>query len=209
MPGTRNALPDQPDDAALAAAHELTAQVSVLRGTVRRDRRATSLPLLVLGGTTAAVMVPAIVQPTSMWTDGRIGAALQSVAIVAALAAIWQAERHRAVAAGVGTGRGFGLAAVAGLVLLVIPGGLLLSLIAGPFLTFALGLLIAGLKQRNAFISWFAVAVGVAGIVNDRDWISNRLPGPHPWAGPAISLTLALLTVAAGLLWWRRENRAA
>ena len=209
MPGTGNALPDQPDDTALAAAHELTAQLSVLRGTVRRDRRATSLPLLVLGGTTAAVMVPAVVQPTSMWTDGRIGAALQSVAIVAALAAIWQAERHRAVTAGVGTGRGFGLAAVAGLVLLVIPGGLLISLIAGPFLTFALGLLIAGLKQRNAFISWFAVAVGVVGIVNDRDWISNRLPGPHPWAGPAISLTLALLTVAAGLLWWRRENRAA
>jgi hypothetical protein len=209
MPGTGNALPDQPDDAALAAAHDLTAQLSVLRGTVRRDRRATSLPLLVLGGTTAAVMVPAIVQPTSIWTDGRIGAALQSMAIVAAFAAIWQAERHRAVTAGVGTGRGFGLAAVAGLILLVIPGGLLISLIAGPFLTFALGLLIAGLKQRNAFISWFAVAVGVAGIVNDRDWISNRLPGPHPWAGPAISLALTLVTVAAGLLWWHRENRAA
>jgi len=209
MPGTRNALPDQPDDAALAAARELTAQLSVLRGTVRRDRRVTSLPLLVLGGTAAAVMVPAIVQPTSMWTDGRFGAALQSMAIVAAFGAIWLAERHRAVIAGVGTGRGFGLATVAGLVLLVVPGGLVMSLIAGPFLTFALGLLIAGFKQRNAFITWFAVAVGVAGIVNDRDWISNRLPGPHPWAEPAISLALALLTVAAGLLWWRRENRAA
>lgn len=207
MPG--NAMPDRPDDAALAAAHELTAQLSVLRGTVRRDRRATSLPLLVLGGTTAAVMVPAIVQPTSTWTDGRIGAALQSMAIVAALAAIWLAERHRAVTAGVGTGRGFGLATVAGLILLVIPGGLVVSLIAGPFLTFALGLLIAGLKQRNAFITWFAVAVGVVGIVNDLHWISNRLPGPDPWVEPAISLTLALLTVAAGLLWRRRENRAA
>jgi hypothetical protein len=209
MPGTGNALPDQPDDAALAATHELTAQLSVLRGTVRRDRRATSLPLLVLGGTAAAVMVPAILQPTSMWTGGRLGAALQSMAVVAAFAAIWLAERHRAVTGGVGTGRGFGLATVIGFVLLVVPGGLVLSVIAGPFLTFAIGLLIAGLKQRNAFITWFAVAVGVVGIVNDQHWISNRLPGPHPWVEPAISLALALLTVAAGLLWWRRENRAA
>src|SRR5215469_7271051 len=117
MSGTGNAIPDQPDDAALAAAHELTAQLSVLRGTVRRDRRATSLPLLVLGGTAAAVMVPAVVQPTSMWTDGRVGAALQSMAIVAAFAAIWLAERRRAVTVGVGTGRGFGLATVVGVVL--------------------------------------------------------------------------------------------
>ncbi len=143
--------------------------------------------------------------------DHRAGPALQSVVIVAGFAIIWLAERRRAATAGVGTGRGFGLAAIVTLILLIIPGGLIASLIAGPFLAFAIGLLIAGMMQGNKVIIWFAAGVGVVGIVNHFHWFTNRLPLSvwRPWEEPAISLLLALLTVAAGLLWWRRESRAA
>jgi hypothetical protein len=210
MHGNGEARSDRPASASLDEARELTAQLAELRGTVRRDRRATSLPLLVLGSATALALAPAVVWPGSGWTSG-FGSALQSLVIVAAFAVIWLVERRRAVTAGVGSGRGFGAAAIVALVVLIIPGGFIAALIAGPFLTFAIGLLIAGLMQGNKFITWFAVGIGVIGMVNDLHWITNRLPVSvwSPREQPAISLLLALVTVATGLRWRRRESRAA
>jgi len=201
-------MTSEPGPGQLGDPNELASHLSALRGQVRRDRRATSLPLLVLGGATAVAFLPAVAMSTSIWNRPP-GELVESIIIAAAFAAIWIAERHRAAATGVGTGRGFGRAALIGPLLLVIPGGLLVAILAGPFLAFALGLLIAGLTQRNRFLSWFGVLIGLLGFVNHYHWITNRLPTYEPWYDPAINLLLALLTVAAGAVIWRRESRAA
>jgi uncharacterized membrane protein len=88
--------------------------------------------------------------------------------------------------------------------------GAIAVLFAGPFLVFGLGLLIAGIWQRNRFLTVWAVLVGGIGVFEGFFGITNRLPTSvaRPWDHSAIYLALALATVVAGLAARLREDRA-
>jgi hypothetical protein len=104
---------------------------------------------------------------------------------------------------------GFGAAAVLGLCF-TMSLGLIAMAFAGPFLLFGLGLLVAGIWQRNRFLAWWAVLIGGTGVFEGFFGITNRLSSSvwREWEHPAIYLVLALLTVLAGLIARRQENRA-
>jgi hypothetical protein len=109
---------------------------------------------------------------------------------------------------GVGRPAGFGAAAVVGLCF-TMSLGLIAMAFAGPFLVFGLGLLVAGIWQRNRFLVWWAVLIGGIGVFEGFYGFTNRLPSSawREWDHPAIYLVLALLTVLAGLIARRQENR--
>jgi hypothetical protein len=200
------AAPGQPGEA-----RELTAHVSAVRTQVRRDLRATSFPLLVLGAATAAGVIPQLL--SAGWGRGWLlpfgGDWLTGGLITVAFAVMWLVYRRRALRGGVGRPAGFGAATVLGLIFTVSL-GLIAVAVAGPFLVFGLGLLVAGIWQRNRFLIWWAVLAGGIGVFEGFFGITNRLPASvwREWDHPAIYLALALLTVLAGLIARRRENRA-
>jgi hypothetical protein len=204
------ASPGRQDPGRLEQMRELQTQLATVRGQVRKDRRATSVPLLVLGSATALAFIPQVTWQQGFWS-GIIGNAFQSLIITAAFAGIWLTLRRRAATAGVGSGRGYGRAALIGLALLLLPAGVVVGGLFGPFLLFAIGLLVAGSMQRNPFLCWFGAIMGVVGVINSLHWITNRLPASvhAPWATPAIGLVLALLTVVMGVVFWRRESRSS
>lgn len=199
------AVPGQPDDA-----RELTAHVSAVRTQVRRDLRATSFPLLLLGAVTAAGVIPQLLSAGRPWPLSFGGDWLTGVLITAAFAVIWLVYRRRALRGGVGRPAGFGAATVLGLCFTVSL-GLIAVAVAGPFLVFGLGLLVAGIWQRNRFLIWWAVLAGGIGVFEGFFGITNRLPSSawREWDHPAIYLALALLTVLAGLIARRQENRTS
>jgi hypothetical protein len=88
--------------------------------------------------------------------------------------------------------------------------GVIATVYAGPFLVFGLGLLVAGIWQRNRFLAGWAVLIGGVGVFEGFFGITNRLSASvwREWEHPAIYLILALLTVLAGLIARSRENRA-
>jgi hypothetical protein len=177
-------------------------RVSAVRARVRRDRRATSLPLLLLGGATAVGVAPQL--------SSGAGDVLAGLMMTLAFAAIWVVFRLRAARAGVGRGTGFGIASMLGLLLMLTIVGLVALAYTGPFLIFGVGLLVAAAWQRNAFLAVWAIVIGGIGVFEGFFGITNRLP-PSLWATwehPAIYLILALMTVLAGIVAWLRENRA-
>jgi hypothetical protein len=192
----------QPDDA-----EGLQAHVAAIRSQVRRDLRATSLPLLLLGTATVVGELPQVVSQgwnTSMPGDGDWSTGLL---LTAAFGVLWLMYRRRALRDGVGRPAGFGAATVLGLILLSI--GLVLLVYMGPFILFGAGLLMVASWQRNAQLAWWAVLAGGLGVFEGFFGITNRLPFSvwRAWEHPAIYLAIGILTVLAGLAARLRENR--
>jgi hypothetical protein len=203
---TNRAFADgQPDDAEALQAH-----VAAVRSRVRRDLRATSFPLFLLGGATVAGELPQVV---SQGWDGGPGGGIggedwsTGLLLTAAFAVLWWMYRRRARRDGVGRPAGFGAASVLGLILLSI--GLVLLVYMGPFILFGLGLLMVASWQRNALLACWAVLAGGLGVFEGFFGITNRLPASvwRTWEHPAIYLALGILTVLAGLAARRLENR--
>jgi hypothetical protein len=172
---------------------------------VYRDRRETSLPLLVLGAVITVCMVAQIA-----WPDGNtIGAAWQlGVALTIAFAVLWLAFRRRAAGHGRKSAPGFGLAAIIGAAIVATPLALVL-IYAGPLVIFGLGLIAAGLRLGNRFLAGWALAIGALGVIEGFFGITNRVPYSlwSPWEHPAIYLALGMLTLLAGVIVRVRENR--
>jgi hypothetical protein len=190
-------------------AQEWAAHVSTLRSQVRRDRRAVSFPLLLLGAATSAVLVPQVIWASSgSLVVVPAGDWLTGVVMTAAFAVMWLVFRRRAVKGGVGCPAGFGAAAAVGLCFTMSIGVIAMAFV-GPFVIFGLGLLVAGVWQRSRFLTVWAVLIGAIGVFEGFFGITNRLPTTvwRDWEHPAIYLALALLTVLAGLVARRRENR--
>jgi hypothetical protein len=192
----------QPDDA-----EGLQAHVAAVRSQVRRDLRATSLPLLLLGTATVVGELPQVV--SQGWNTGVLGGGdwFTGLLLTAAFAVLWLTYRRRARRDGVGRPAGFGAATVLGLILLSI--GLLLLVYMGPFILFGAGLLMVASWQRNALLAWWAVLAGGLGVFEGFFGITNRLPFSvwRTWEHPAIYLALGILTVLAGLAARLRENQ--
>ena len=176
--------------------------VSALRTRERRDRRTTSLSLLLLGGATVVGVAPQL--------SSGPGDTLAVLMMTLAFAAIWLASRLRAAHAGAGGGAGFGAASVLGLFLVLAIVGLMAQAFTGPFLVFGVGLLVTAIYQRNAFLAVWAIVIGGIGVFEGFFGITNRLPLSlwAAWEHPAIYLILAFMTVLAGIIAWLRENRA-
>jgi hypothetical protein len=192
----------QPDDAAGLQAH-----IAAIRSRVRRDLRATSFPLLLLGVATVIGELPQVVRQNG--GGGLVGGGdwLTGLLLTAAFAVLWWLYRRRARRDGVGRPAGFAAATVLGLILLSI--GLILLVYTGPFLIFGLGLLIVASWQRNALLALWAALAGGLGVFEGFFGITNRLPASmwRIWEHPAIYLALGILTVLAGLAARLRENR--
>lgn len=169
---------------------------------VPRDRRGTSLPLLLLGGATAVGIA-------SQWSAG-MDYGLAWLTIPLALMAIRVVFRFRAARAGVGPGAFSGVVPMLGLFLLLAIVGYMTTFVAGPYWIFGVGLLVTARRQRSAFLAAWAVVAGGTGVLEGFYGITNRLPMSlwAEWEHPAIFLILALLTVLAGIAAWLRENRA-
>src|SRR5215469_2540482 len=174
----------------------------------RRDLRSTSAPLLLLGSATAIGVLPQVFVDAG-WSVGRLGEWFTGLLIAAAFSAMWLFLRRRALRRGVGRSTGFGAATVMAL-FLTLSLGVIATFLAGPFLVFGLGLLIAGLWQRNRFLVAWAILVGAIGIFEGFFGITNRLPPSmwRPWEHQAVYLALALATVLAGLVARWREGKA-
>lgn len=187
---------------------EFAARVSGLRAQVRRDLRATSAPLLLLGGATAVGVLPQLFGGAG-WTAAGAGDWLTSLLVTAAFVVMWLFLRRRAVHPGVGRPTGFGAAAVLAL-FCTVSAGAVAMLFAGPFLVFGLGLLVAGIWQHNRFLAFWAVLIGGIGVFEGFFGITNRLPTSvaRPWEHPAIYLALAFATMLAGLAARLREDHA-
>jgi hypothetical protein len=191
-------------------AEGVRSHVAAIRSQVRRDLRATSLPLLLLG---TAIVVGAIPQVAGQGWDasGALGALggdwFTALLLTAAFAVLWWTYRRRAFRGGVGRPAGFGAATALGLVLITV--GLVLLVYAGPFILFGFGLLLIATWQRNAVLAWWAVLAGGLGVFEGFFGITNRLPFSlwRDWEHPAIYLALGVLTVLAGLAARRWENQ--
>src|SRR5215469_16645884 len=140
----------------------------------RRDLRSTSAPLLLLGSATAIGVLPQVFVDAG-WSVGRLGEWFTGLLIAAAFSAMWLFLRRRALRRGVGRSTGFGAATVMA-VFLTLSLGVIATFLMGPFLVFGLGLLIAGLWQRNRFLVAWAILVGAIGIFEGFFGITSRLP---------------------------------
>jgi hypothetical protein len=191
----------------------LRSHVAAVRSRVRRDLRATSFPLLLLGAATVAGELPQV--GSERWNVGGLvglvgllgGDWFTGALLTAAFAVLWWVYRRRARRGGVGRPAGFGAATALGLILITI--GLVLLVYMGPFIVFGAGLLMVAAWQRNAMLAWWAVLVGGLGVFEGFFGITNRLPVSvwRDWEHPAIYLALGVLTVMAGLAARLRENR--
>jgi hypothetical protein len=171
--------------------------------SVPRNRRATSLPLLLLGVATAVGVAPLL--------PSDAGDGLAWLTIPLAFAAIWAVFRFTATRAGGASRTVSGIALVLGLFLLLVVVSFVTMFLTGPFLIFGIGLLATARWQRSAFLAVWAVVIGGTGVLEGFFGITNRLPLSlwAAWEHPAIYLLLAVLTVLAGMATWRRENRVA
>jgi hypothetical protein len=175
-------------------------------GIAMRERHETSLPLLLSGAAITAACIPQLIWPGTWSLPGSwLAAALLTVAF----AACWLTFRRRAKKNGGRYRRGFGIAALIGLVLSLPP--LAIAVVwAGPFTVFGIGLLAAGVALSNRFLAWWAGLIGAVGIFEGFFGITNRLP-LWLWAGwehQAIFLFLGVATIAAGVITRLRENQA-
>jgi hypothetical protein len=177
-------------------------------GPVYHDRHETSLPLLLLGAVTTVSMAAQL-----GWSGGNIGLfgdLWTAAALASGFAVLWLTFLRRAARAGMRRPPGFGLATIIGLVFIVSPLAVVL-VYAGPFVVLGSGLLAAGVKLRNRFLTAWAVVIGAIGVFEGFFGITNRLPMSvwADWEHPAIYLALGILTLAAGIVMRMRENKAA
>jgi hypothetical protein len=158
----------------------------------RDQARAASTPLLVLGAVIAVREIIVMSNPTGMPSQDNWAS---SVLVIIAFGLLWLAYRRRPR----GSRPGFGAAAVVGVVLLI--AGAAAIVVLGPFLVFGVGLLIAGIVQRNAYLIWPAIVIGGIGVFEGLFGITNRLPASmwRSWEHPAIFLLLGLATIATGV----------
>jgi hypothetical protein len=177
-------------------------------GPIYHDRHETSLPLLLLGA-----VVTVFVAAQLGWPGGDLIGSLADwptgVALTIVFAGLWLTFRRRAGRAGLRRAPGFGIAAIIGLAA-ILPPFFVALFVAGPFVVFAPGLLIAGVKLRNRFLTGWAAVIGAIGVFEGFFGITNRLPMSvwADWEHPAIYLTLGILTLVAGIVMRVRENRA-
>jgi|SRR5271165_5903089 len=173
--------------------------------TVYHDRHETSLPLLLLG---AVITVAQALQLGS--PDAGIGLNMDwptAVALTIGFAVLWLTFSRRAARAGLRRPPGFGMAAIIGLAFIVTP--LVVALVyAGPFAVLGPGLLTAGVRLRNRFLTIWAAVIGAIGIFEGFFGFTNRLPQSlwADWEHPAIYLALGILTVIAGIVMRVQEN---
>ena len=195
----------QSDDAEGPQAH-----VAAIRSRVRRDLRATSLPLLLLGTATVVGELPQVL--SRGWNIGPLGGGdwFTGLLLTAAFAVLWWVYWRRAFRDGIGRPAGFGAATVLGLIVTMSVIGLVLLVYTGPFIIFGLGLLIVASWQRNAVLAWWAVLAGGLGVFEGFFGITNRVPAFvwRAWEHQAIYLVLGIATVLAGLAARSRENQA-
>jgi hypothetical protein len=174
---------------------------------VYRDRHETSLPLLLLGSLITVSMGMQLASP-----DGLISIIANwptAVALTIGFAVLWLTFRRRADRAGLRRPPGFGAAAIIGVAFCFTP--LLVALFAaGPFALLGTGLLTAGVRLRNRFLTIWAAAIGAVGVFEGFFGITKRLPTSvwADWEHPAIFLALGVLTVAAGIVMRAREDQA-
>lgn len=164
-------------------------------GAAAGEPRGTSLPLLVLG---AVLSVLAALDLTWQLPEDILRLMAAPV-LTAAFAALWIVYRQRAAARGAERPTGYGAAAIICLIM-SIPPLIVAVFYAGPFLPYSVGLLAAGLLRRNSFLTAWAAATGVVGVLEGFFGITNRLPLPvwAWWEHPAIYLALGVATVLAG-----------
>jgi hypothetical protein len=132
-----------------------------------------------------------------------------AVALTIGFAILWLTFRRRADMAGLRRPAGYGIAAIIGLAVVFTPLVLVLAY-AGPFVVLGTGLLVAGVKLHNHFLTIWAAVIGAIGVFEGFFGITNRLPTSvwADWEHPAIYLALGILTLAAGIVMHWRENRA-
>jgi|HubBroStandDraft_6_1064221.scaffolds.fasta_scaffold49907_2 hypothetical protein len=177
-------------------------------GPMYHDRHETSLPLLLLG----AITTVSLAAQLGWYGEGIIGLFADwwiAVPLTIGFAILQLTFRRRAARAGMRRPPGFGLATITGLVFIASPLAVVL-LYAGPFVVLGSGLLAAGLKLRNRFLTAWAVVIGAIGVFEGFFGITNRLPtlGWASWEHRAIYFALGVLTLAAGIVMRMRENGA-
>jgi hypothetical protein len=130
---------------------------------------------------------------------------LTAALLAIAFAALWLSFTRRAAARGMRRPAGFGIAAIIGLAAFLSP---VFVVYAGPFISFGVGLAVAGLKLRNRVLTYWALGVGSIGVFEGFFGITNRLPGAlwAAWEHPAIYLMLGAATFLAGVVIHRREG---
>jgi len=140
---------------------------------------------------------------------GRFDDWLAAALVTVTFAVSWLTFRQRARKRGARYRRGFGLAAVIGLII-ILPPTAIAVFFAGPFAVFGPGLLTAGIALHNRFLAWWGGLVGAVGILEGYFGITNRMTISlwAEWEHPAIFLSLGVLTVTAGVIALWRENRA-
>jgi hypothetical protein len=168
-----------------------------------RDPHETSLTLILLG---TAIVVPM----TALLAGGGSGPAADwpsAVLLTVAFVVLWLTFRRRAAVHGVSRPRGFGIAAIIGLVLLL-PAFLLAPFY--PFVVFGFGLMVAGGNCDNPMLLGWGTAGGGIGAFAGFLGITYGLRASLllGWERPAIYLFLGLLTLVAGIIFRLRENRA-
>jgi hypothetical protein len=124
-----------------------------------------------------------------------------TVGLALAFAALWLTFRGRAAARGMQRPPGFGIAAIIGAAA-TLPPFLVVVVYAGPFMSFGLGLAVAGVKLRNRTLTYWALGVGAVGVFEGFFGITNRLPLGiwAAWEHPAIYLLLGAITLLAGII---------
>jgi hypothetical protein len=175
-----------------------------LRTRARRDRRATSTPLLALG---AATVVAAFLPEGGVMVPGSYYWLLAGPAVFAASAVAFRQREHRA---GVGSpSSAYRRTAIILLVafLLLFP---VLALSGAAMAAVALGLLALAVWQRNAAVAAAALVFSTVGVLESLFIISNalgRLTGVSVAEGAVIGALGASLLIAGALA--RLRERAS
>ncbi|MFI7589135.1 hypothetical protein ACIB24_18890 [Spongisporangium articulatum] len=197
------------------------ASLTALQGRVRATRRAASVPLLVVGaGLTIAegqdFLADRVLAPSGpsegLYDPGFFGSTpvqiVGWVVVPLAFTVLWWLRRRARRGQGMGVSRPAGAAAAGAVTFAVLPPLAIVLSIGGPFLAAAPGLLLIGLAEKVRALTVWSLTVGLLGVLEGPYWLTNRLPEADYvwWYHHAIMLTLALLTVALGVVARLREG---
>jgi hypothetical protein len=188
------------------AAHAVINEVGDIRHRVRRDLRATSVPLLVFG---AITLIDAVLRAG---VDPIGNAALLVLAPVGFfVVALYYRRRESVIGIG-GRTRPYVVAAL--VTLLCLP----LLLAFGAYALVGVALLVIAVRQRNLYLGVWAIVFGVVGGLESIYLISNRLysvdqalglwraqDGYFSWAPSLEYGALGVVLISAGLYAHRRE----
>jgi len=151
---------------------------------VYRDSHETSLTLAVLGG---VISVGAAVELAWSGAGVFFGWPI-TLGLAGAFAALWLTFWRRAASQAMRRPPGFGIAAVIGLAA-TLPPFLVVVVYAGPFMSFGIGLAVAGVKLRNRALTYWALGVGAVGVFEGFFGIgagSRSRSGPHGSTPPSM-----------------------